>query len=103
MNISGKQREPLFSKILFIYFYTEGKGEEGREKEREGHIDVWLSLAHPSIGDLARNPGMCPDYSPLVRNTGDKLGLWLASKVVVEGNHVGMNRHPVEMMLSPVR
>ena len=44
--------------ILFIYF-REGKGG----KEREKHQCVVASHA-PLIGDLARNPGMCPD--PLV-------------------------------------
>ena len=33
---------------LFIYLFIE-RGE-GREKERERNIDVWLPLAHPSLG-----------------------------------------------------
>ena len=42
---------------LFIYFYTEGKGE------REGgkHHCVVASCMPPT-GDLACNPGMCPDW-----------------------------------------
>ena len=36
--------------------------QEGREKERERNINVWLPLAHPSLGNLAHNPGMCPDW-----------------------------------------
>ena len=35
---------------------------EGKAKERERNINVWLPLAHPAPGILARNPGMCPDW-----------------------------------------
>ena len=38
----------------FIYILDRG---EGREKERERSISVWLSLTH-----LACNPGMCSDW-----------------------------------------
>ena len=48
----------FFFKILFIYFYR----GEGREKERERNLNVWSSLVRPPTGDLARNPGMCPDW-----------------------------------------
>ena len=54
----------LFLKILFIYYYREGKGgrKRGRETSRcERYID-WLPLMCPPIRDLARNPGMCPDW-----------------------------------------
>ena len=37
----------------FIYLFLERR--EGREKERERNINVWLPL------DLACNPGMFPD------------------------------------------
>ena len=33
-----------FFKILFIYYYM------GREGETERNINVWLPLAHPSLG-----------------------------------------------------
>ena len=46
-------------KILFIYFLERG---EGREKERERIINVWLPLSHPLLGNQARNPGLCPDW-----------------------------------------
>ena len=48
---------PLFKKILFIF------RERGREGEREGekHQCVVASCVPPA-GDLARNPGMCPDW-----------------------------------------
>ena len=46
----------LFFKIFYLVFL--GKG---RENERERNINVWLPLA-PPFGDLARNPGMRPDW-----------------------------------------
>ena len=48
----------FFKDYLFIYFYR----GEGKEKERERNINVWLSFACPRHGDLACNPGMCPDW-----------------------------------------
>ena len=36
--------------------------EEGKEKERERNISVWLPLELPIPGDVACNPGMCPDW-----------------------------------------
>ena len=44
----------------FMYLFLE-RGEE-REKERERNINVWLPLTHPQTGDLAHNPGVCPDW-----------------------------------------
>ena len=59
----------IFSKILFIYFLEKGKKGE-REREREKHQCVVASHM-PPFGDLAFNPGMCPDWEsncdPLVR------------------------------------
>ena len=50
-----------FLKRDFIYLLLD-RGE-GKEKERERSIDVWLSLTHVlPTGDLARNPGLCPDW-----------------------------------------
>ena len=46
----------FFLKILFIF------RERGRQREREGNISVWLPLACPQMGNLACNPGMCPDW-----------------------------------------
>ena len=45
----------------------------GREGEREGeeHQCVVASLMPPT-GDLARNPGMCPDWD----SNRQPLGLW---------------------------
>ena len=51
---------PLLPEVLcnfflkdFIYLFL----EEGRE----GNIKVWLPLELPMLGNLACNPGMCPD------------------------------------------
>ena len=43
----------------FTYLFLE-RGE-GREKEREININMWLPVTRPQTGDLATNPGMCPD------------------------------------------
>ena len=37
------------------------KREDGREKERETSVCGYLSCTPPT-GDLAHNPGMCPDW-----------------------------------------
>ena len=42
----------------FIYLFLE-KGER-KEKERERNINVWTPLV--CTGNLALNPGMCPDW-----------------------------------------
>ena len=44
----------------FIYLFLEGG--ERREKERERNISVRLRLMCPIPGNLASNPGMCPDW-----------------------------------------
>ena len=46
----------FFVKILFIYF-------RGREGEREGEKHQYVVTSHvPPTGDLAHNPGVCPDW-----------------------------------------
>ena len=47
----------FFFKILFNYLYTKGKG--GREGEKHQCV---VSFYAPPTGDLAYNPGMCPDW-----------------------------------------
>ena len=54
-----------FFKKHFIYLLLQRGG--GREKERERNSNVWkihpLVASHtPPTGDLAHNPGMCPDW-----------------------------------------
>ena len=47
---------------MFLRFYLFLHREEGREKKRERNINVWLPLMRPPAGDLAHNPGTCPDW-----------------------------------------
>ena len=47
----------LYEKNRYIYLFFEGKGEREGEKY---HCVVTSST--PSTEDLARNPGMCPDW-----------------------------------------
>ena len=43
----------------FIYFLERG---EGREKERERNINVWLPLVHLLLGTWPAAQVMCPDW-----------------------------------------
>ena len=47
----------MFLRFYLFIFYR----EEGREKEGEKHHCVVASHVAPT-GDLAHNPGMCPDW-----------------------------------------
>ena len=53
--------------MLFIYLFK----EKGREREREGekHRCVVASFTPPT-GDLAGNPGICPDWESNQRPFG---------------------------------
>ena len=42
----------------FIYLFL----ERGREREREGEKHQCVVASHTQPGDLACNPGMCPDW-----------------------------------------
>ena len=44
--------------FLIIYLFSDR--EEGKEKEREKHQCVASCI--PRTGDLALNPGLCPDW-----------------------------------------
>ena len=58
-----KHAIPIYFLKDFIYLFLER--EEGREKERERNINMWLPLMHhlpTPTGGLARNPGMYPDW-----------------------------------------
>ena len=49
----------VFFKKIYLFFFR----ERGREGEREGEKHQCVVVSHaPPIGDLARNPGMCPDW-----------------------------------------
>ena len=47
---------------FFLRFYLFPERGERRETERERNINVWLPLTCPTPGNLACNPGMCPDW-----------------------------------------
>ena len=47
--------------VFFLRVYLFLDRGEGREKEREKHQCV-VASGVPLTGDLARNPGMCPDW-----------------------------------------
>ena len=52
---------PLIFFKDFIYLFLERV--EGKEKERERNINVWLPPTCPPTDlSLAHNPGMCPDW-----------------------------------------
>ena len=60
----------FLKKILFIiYFFREGKGGRKRQK----HQCVVASHT-PATGDLAHNPGMCPDWESNQQPFGSQAG-----------------------------
>ena len=58
-----------------IYLFLERR--EGREKERERQINVWLPLMCLPTGNLACQPGMCPDWDSNQQTFGSKAGTQL--------------------------
>ena len=52
------RREKNFLKDFYLFIFRE---KEEREKERERKINVVAFHMAPT-GDLAHNPGMCPDW-----------------------------------------
>ena len=60
VGLLSQKAVPFFLiKILFIYLFL----ERGREGEREGEKHQCVVASHtPPTGDLAHNPGMCPDW-----------------------------------------
>ena len=69
----GKKRKHFvfFSLKDFIYLCL----ERGREGEREGEKHQCVVASHtPPTGDLACNPGMCPDWESNQRPFGSQAG-----------------------------
>ena len=61
----------LFFFLDFIYLFL----ERGREGEREGEKHQCVVASHmPHTGDLACNPGMCPDWESNWRPCGFQAG-----------------------------
>ena len=48
----------LLFKVLFIYLFL----ERGREGERGEKLQFVVASRATPTGDLARHPGMCPDW-----------------------------------------
>ena len=49
--------------FYFLRFYLFIFRQKGREGEREGEKHQCVVASYvPPTGDLARNPGMCPDW-----------------------------------------
>ena len=63
--------QQLFLNKDFIYLFLDR--EDGWEKEGEKHQCVVASHA-PRTGDLAHNPGMCPDWESNQRPTSLQAG-----------------------------
>ena len=63
---------PLFKKIFFkdfIYFYREGKG-----RRKRGKYQCVIISCVPPTGDLACNPGICPDWESNQQPFGSQAG-----------------------------
>ena len=63
---------PFWGRISILRFYLFIERGKGREEERERNINVWLLLSRAPTEDLARNPGLCPDWESNLR----PLALW---------------------------
>ena len=57
----------VFFKILFVFT------ERGRKRDREGEKHQFVAVSRaPLTGDLAQNPGMCPDRESNLRPFGSQ-------------------------------
>ena len=60
-----------FKKRFYIFIFR----ERGREQERVGKKHQRMVASHvPPTGDLACNPGMCPDWESNQRPFGSQAG-----------------------------
>ena len=72
--------------IYFLKIYLLIFSERGREGEREGEKHQCVVASHaPPTGDLAYNPGMCPDWESNLRPFGSQ-----ASTQSTEPHHPGL-------------
>ena len=63
----------IFFNLLFLDFYIFIFKEKRREGEKEGEKHQCVIASHtPPTGDLARNPGMCPDWESKWRPFGSQ-------------------------------
>ena len=65
--------KPVLTCLFFNFTYLFLERGEGREKEGEKHQCVFASRVPPT-GDLACNPGMCPDWESNWRPFGLQAG-----------------------------
>ena len=73
--------------FFFLRFHLFIFRERGREGEREGEKHQCVVAFHtPPTGDLARNPGMCPDWESNRQPFGSQ-----ASTQSTELHHLGQN------------
>ena len=58
---TGQARVDIYGTIFFLRFknYLKAEGKGGRKK---GKHQCVVTFCVPSTGDLAHNPGMCPDW-----------------------------------------
>ena len=62
--------------LLFKRFYLFIFRERGREGGREGEKHQCVVASHtPRTGDLAHNPGMCPDWESNQWSSGSQAGI----------------------------
>ena len=57
---TGRNLRVVVVVVVFNYFFLFRK--RGREGETEGEKHLSVASRAPPTGDLARNPGMCPDW-----------------------------------------
>ena len=63
----------IYVRVVFRGFsFLFSERGEGRERDRERNISMWLPLTCPPTGDLARNPGVCPDWESNRRPFGSQ-------------------------------
>ena len=61
----------FFEKRFYLFFVL----ERGREEERDGEKHQCVVASHmPPTGDLAHNPGMCPDWELNYQPSGSQAG-----------------------------
>ena len=75
--LRGKEAGGNFVSVIILLkkkrFYVFLFRQRGRQGEGEGEKHQGVVASHPSpIGDLARNPGMCPDWESNLRPFGSQ-------------------------------
>ena len=66
---TGRNKRLLFLKIFYLFIFR----ERGREGERGEKHQCVVTSRVPPTGDLAHNPGMCPDWELNRRSFGSQV------------------------------